>query len=54
MSERTTNLQEVTTEVNPLSDPNILLVKFGVDHSTKVNFKIEKRKMARPAMESFC
>lgn len=54
MSDQTTNLQEVTTEVNPLSDHNILLVKFGINHSTKVNFKIEKRKIARPAIESFC
>lgn len=31
VSNRTMNLQEVTTEVNPLSDHNILLVKFGGD-----------------------
>lgn len=31
VSDQTMNLQEVTTEVNPLSDHNILLVKFGVD-----------------------
>lgn len=54
VSDRTVNLLEVTIEVNALSDHNILLVTFGVDHSAKVNFKIEKRKMARPAIESFC